>query len=71
MRDEMNTDNTSVPRPPTQRNTTVNASTQKNEYSKSKHLTEKTQVMSDLPFVRVEVRLHTHVVGYLVVVASS
>ena len=32
---------------------------------------KKNQVMNDLPFVRVVVRLHTHVVGYLVAEASS
>ena len=70
MRNEMNpTHIRSRPHPPTQHNTTVNAPPKK-RILRSTSL-NKNQVMNDLPFVRVEVRLHTHVVGYLVAEASS
>ena len=63
---------THIPVPITQRNSKrppPHTSTQNQKHQP--HLKKKNQVMKDLPFVRVEVHLHTHVVGYLVAEASS
>ena len=73
MRDEMNSDTHLSLHSPTQPNSKrlppkMNTQNQKYQH----HFKKKgNQVMNDLPFVRVEVRLHTHVVGYLVAEASS